>query len=102
MDGGGGGTETKTYARLCKMRLNSKMQLSTQCRASGAINISKNVNNFLSTNPSTFILSSLVSEIDKESNSECFCCCCWGDRGGGGGGQGALKPKQYARRCQMG
>ena len=47
--GGGGG-------------VNTKMQLSTQCRACGTINISKYVNNFLSTNPTTFILSSLVSE----------------------------------------
>ena len=41
---------------------NTKMQLSTQCRACGTINISKYVNIFLSTNPTTFILSSLVSE----------------------------------------
>ena len=42
--------------------VNTKMQLSTQCRACGTINISKYVNIFLSTNPTTFILSSLVSE----------------------------------------
>ena len=33
-----------------------------QCRACGKINISKNADNFLSTNPTTLILSSLVSE----------------------------------------
>ena len=42
--------------------VNTKMHLSTQCRACGTINISKYVNIFLSTNPTTFILSSLVSE----------------------------------------
>ena len=54
--GGGAGTETKI---VCQM------QLSTQCRACGTINISKYIkyiNIFLSTNPTTFILSSLVSE----------------------------------------
>ena len=38
------------------------------------------VNNFLGTNPTTLILSFLVSEFDKESKSDFF----W--RGGGGGG----------------
>ena len=52
-EGGGLGTETKT---VCQM------QLPTQCRACGTINISKYINIFLSTNPTTFILSSLVSE----------------------------------------
>ena len=68
--GGGGGLKPKQYARLCQMRLiqtvsnevNTIMQLSTQSRACGTINVSKYVNIFLSTNPTTFILSSLVSE----------------------------------------
>ena len=67
-EGGGGvgraGTETKTVS-VCQTvsnEVNTKMQLSTQCRACGTINISKYVNIFLSTNPTTFILSSLVSE----------------------------------------
>ena len=62
--GGGGevGTETKTVCQTVSDEVNTKMQLSTQCRACGTINISKYVNIFLSTNPTTFILSSLVSE----------------------------------------
>ena len=44
------------------MRLNTKKQPFIQCRACGTIKFSKNVNNFLSTNPTTLILSSLVSE----------------------------------------
>ena len=63
--GGGGerpGTETKTVRQTVSNEVNTKMQLSTQCRACGTINISKYVNIFLSTNPTTFILSSLVSE----------------------------------------
>ena len=59
---GGGGTETKTVCQTVSNEVNTKMQLSTQCRACGTINISKYVNIFLSTNPTTFILSSLVSE----------------------------------------
>ena len=60
--GGGGGTETKTVCQTVSNEVNTKMQLSTQCRACGIINNSKYVNIFLSTNPTTFILSSLVSE----------------------------------------
>ena len=61
--GGGGGTETKTVCQTVSNEVNTKMmQLSTQCRACGTINISKYVNNFSSTNPTPFILSSLVSE----------------------------------------
>ena len=62
--GGGGeaGTETKTVCQTLSNEVNTKMQLSTQCRACGTINISKYVKIFLSTNPTTFILSSLVSE----------------------------------------
>ena len=60
--GGGGGTETKTVCQTVSNEVITKMQLSTQCRACGTINISKYLNIFLSTNPTTFILSSLVSE----------------------------------------
>ena len=62
--GGGGlpGTETKTVCQTVSNEVNTKMQLSTQFRACGTINISKYVNIFLSTNPTTFILSSLVGE----------------------------------------
>ena len=60
--GGGGGTETKTVCQTVSNEVNTKMQLSTQCGACGTNNISKYVNIFLSTNPTTFILSSLVSE----------------------------------------
>ena len=59
---GGGGTETKTVCQTESNEVNTKMQLSTQCRACGTINISKYVNIFLSTNPTTFRFSSLVSE----------------------------------------
>ena len=65
-EGGGGvrpGTETKTVCQTVSNEVNTKMQLSTQCRAQcGTINISKYVNIFLSTNPTTLILSSLVCE----------------------------------------
>ena len=60
--GGGTGTETKTVCQTVSNEVNTKMQLSTQCTAGGTINISKYVNIFLSTNPTTFILSSLVRE----------------------------------------
>ena len=60
--GGGGGPGTETKQQTVSNEVNTKMQLSTQCRACGTINISKYVNIFLSTNPTTFILSSLVSE----------------------------------------
>ena len=39
--------------------------------------------------------------IDKESNSDFFVVVGGGGGGGGGVGEGALKPKQYARVCQM-
>ena len=42
----------------------------------GETNISKNVNNFLSTNPTTLILSSLVSEFCKTFKSDIFVCVC--------------------------
>ena len=60
--GGGQGTETKTVCQTVSNEVNTKMQQSTQCRACGTINISKYVNIFFSTNPTTFILTSLVSE----------------------------------------
>ena len=60
--GGRPGTGTKTVCQTVSNEVNTKMQLSTQCRVCGTINISKYVNIFLSTNPTTFILSSLVSE----------------------------------------
>ena len=60
--GGGGGGALKPKQQTVSNEVNTKMQLSTQCRACGTINISKYVNNFLSTNPTTLILSSLVSE----------------------------------------
>ena len=51
--GGGGGTETKTVCQTVSNEVNTKIQQSTQCRACGTINISKYVNIFLSTNPTT-------------------------------------------------
>ena len=38
--GGGPGTETKTVCQTVSNAVNTKMQLSTQCRACGTINIS--------------------------------------------------------------
>ena len=61
-EGGGANTETKTVCQTVSNEVNTKKQLSTQRRACGTINISKYVNIFLSTNPTTPILSSLVSE----------------------------------------
>ena len=58
----GMGTETKTVCQTVSNEINTKMQVSTQCRVCGTINISKYVNIFSSTNATTFILSSLVSE----------------------------------------
>ena len=65
-----GGTETKTVCQTVSNEVNTKVQQSTQCRACGTINISKYVNIFLSTNPTTFILTSLVSDFAKEFKSE--------------------------------
>ena len=59
---GGGGRALKPKQQTVSNEVNTKMQPSTQCRACGTVNISKYVNIFLSTNPTTFILSSLVSE----------------------------------------
>ena len=60
--GRGRGGALKPKQQTVSNEVNTKMHLSTQCRACGTINISKYVNIFLSTNPTTFILSSLVSE----------------------------------------
>ena len=38
---GGGGTETKTVCQTVSNEVNTKIQLSTQCRACGTINSSK-------------------------------------------------------------
>ena len=55
----GGG---KTVYQTVSDELKYKKKLSSQCKACGIINILKYVNNFLSTNITTLILSSLVSE----------------------------------------
>ena len=63
------------------------------------INISIYVNNLLSTNPFTLILSSLENFDKEESKFEkknvCVSVC--GERGEGGGS--ALTPKLYAKLC---
>ena len=51
----------KQYAGVSN-EVKYKKQPFIQCRACGTIKFSKNVNNFLSTNPTTLILSSLLSE----------------------------------------
>ena len=61
-EGEGEGGALKPKQPTVSNEVNTKMQLSTQCRACGTVNISKYVHIFLSTNPTTFILSSLVSE----------------------------------------
>ena len=54
VEGRGQRTDTKKmYAKLCQLRSNTELQLSTQCRACGKINISKS---------KTLIFSSLISE----------------------------------------
>ena len=58
---GGVVLKPKQYARLSN-EVKYKKQPSIKCKACGTINISKTVNNLLSTNPSTLILCSLVSE----------------------------------------
>ena len=45
--GGGTGTETKTVCQTVSNEVNTKMQLYTQCRACGTINISKYVKDLL-------------------------------------------------------
>ena len=87
-----GGGALKPKQQTVSNEVNTKMQLSTQCRASGTINISKYANIFLSTNPTTFILSSLVSEFDKESKSFFFFFFFFFLGGGGEGGAGDQGP----------
>ena len=82
----GGCAETKTVCKTVKWgKIQKKMQPSIQCRAWGTIKFSKNVNNFLSTNPTTLILSSLMSEFWQRIQI-------WNKNlkngGGGGGGEG--------------
>ena len=61
--GGGGGEATSDGGAALKPKQYARLwQPSTHCRACGTINISKYVNNFLRTNPTILILSSLVSE----------------------------------------
>ena len=43
---GEGGIGTKTVCQTVSVEVNTQMQLSTQCRASGTINISTYVDNF--------------------------------------------------------
>ena len=52
----------KQYARLSNEVKYKKSNHLFNVEHVGTINISKNVNNLLSTNPTTLILSSLVSE----------------------------------------
>ena len=60
---GEGDTDTKTVCQTVSVEVKyKKMHLSTQCRTCGTINISKYVHNFLSTNATTLILSSLVND----------------------------------------
>ena len=62
--GGGGvggarglpGTETKTVCQTVSNEVNTKMQLSTQCRACNTINISKYVNIFFKHKPYNFYI----------------------------------------------
>ena len=46
--GGAGALTPKLYAKLCHLRSNTEIQLSTQCRACSKINISKSKNSNLS------------------------------------------------------
>ena len=68
------------------MRYNTKKQPFIQCRACGTIKFSKNVNNFLSTNPTTLILSFLEVNFDRESKSGTIFFLLLFGRGVGGGG----------------
>ena len=69
------------------------MQLSTQCRACGTINFLKYVNNFLSTNHTTLILTSLVRIMTKNPNLIFFN---WG--GGGFQDQGIKERGELGRQ----
>ena len=66
--GDGGSAETKTVCPTVK-RGKIQKRNSIQCRACGTINISKNIDNFLSTNPTTIILCSFKVNSYKESKS---------------------------------
>ena len=74
----------------------SKKQPSTHCRACGTINISKYVNNFLSTNPTTLILSSLVSEFRQRIQIRFFFFFFFGGGGGGGGEVQGIRAPSFA------
>ena len=52
--GGQGGTATKPVCQTVSNEVNTKMQLSTQCRACGTINISKYVNSLFKHKPYNF------------------------------------------------
>ena len=52
--GGGADNETKTVCQTVSNEVNTKMQLSKQCKACATSNISKYVNIFLSTKPTTY------------------------------------------------
>ena len=68
---------------LCNKK-KKKVKCKKATMACGMINISNYVNNFLSTNPTTLIFSSLESEFDKESKSGFFrSCVCGGGLGEG-------------------
>ena len=80
----------------CPMRSNTKKQPSIQCRVCGTISISKIENNFLSTNPTTLILSTLVSEFRQriliwEKNLA----------GGGGGGGGCECGREWCQQSRL-
>ena len=62
MGGGGGGGGAGGAAEARTACQNTKMQLSSHCRACRIINILKYINKFLSTNPTSVIWTSLVSE----------------------------------------
>ena len=85
MGGGGLVVKPKQYARRSN-EVKYNKNSSTQCIACDIINISKYVNKIFITNPTTLILSSLVSEFDKKSTSDFFFFFFF--LGGGGGGSG--------------
>ena len=81
----------KIPPRLSKEIKYKVVTIYTMCQACDTINISKCVDNCLSINPTTLILSSLVSEkvnFDKESKSEKHFFFRGRSGGGGGGGGG--------------
>ena len=52
--GKGGALTPKLYVKLCHLRSNTEIQLSSQCRACSKINISKSKNSNLSSQLSEF------------------------------------------------